>query len=117
MPKRHPLDIFCGRVATAEDLRWTEAQVAGLKTLGTAGMALVNLWDRSDRRQDPLQEGSRPRGGLSCGRLGPPPRPPGSPPTGSAASVGALLALVRSLADLSYAEQAIKATYLNELVA
>ena len=100
----------------AADLGWTSAQSTGINTAVTAGTALVAfgigpIVDRFGRRKGivlavagaAVASGLTVVAGLLAGIIG---------------GIGVvLLVLVRSLAGLGYAEQAINATYLNELFA
>lgn len=100
----------------AEDLGWTSAQATGINTWVTAGTALVAfgigpIVDKVGRRKGiviavagaALASGLTAAAGWIAGLIG---------------GLGVvLLVLIRSVAGLGYAEQAINATYLNELFA
>lgn len=100
----------------AEDLGWTDAQTTGINTWVTAGTALVAfgigpIVDKFGRRKGIViaVAGAALASGLTAvaGWL-----------AGAFGFVGlVVLVLVRSVAGLGYAEQAINATYLNELFA
>lgn len=97
----------------AEDLGWTEAQTAGVNTAGTALVAfgIGSIVDkiRCRKRIVFAVAGAAVASGLTAVAGWPSDR------IGGLGVV--LLVLVRLLAALGYAEQAINATYLNELVA
>lgn len=100
----------------AADLGWSSAQSTGINTAVTAGTALVAfgigpIVDRFGRRKGivlavagaALASGLTAVAGLIAGVVG---------------GLGLIvLVMVRSMAGLGYAEQAINATYLNELFA
>lgn len=102
--------------AMAADLGWTDAQSTGINTAVTAGTALVAfgigpIVDRFGRRKGivlavagaAVASGLTAVAGWVAGLIG---------------GLGIiLLVLVRSMAGLGYAEQAINATYLNEMFA
>lgn len=100
----------------AADLGWSSAQSTGINTAVTSGTALVAfgigpIVDRFGRRKGivlavagaALASGLTAVAGLIAGVVG---------------GLGLIaLVIVRSMAGLGYAEQAINATYLNELFA
>ncbi|HEY9522808.1 MAG TPA: MFS transporter [Thermopolyspora sp.] len=100
----------------ASDLKWTSAQATGINTWVTVGTALVAFAigpfvDRVGRRKGIILAviGAATASLLTAiaGWI-----------VGIVAGLGiVILVLVRSLAGLGYAEQAINATYLNELFA